>query len=42
MVDRGNQARADLTLLNEVRLQFILEGVDEAQAKKLVEGFKRR
>jgi hypothetical protein len=28
--------------LTEVRLQFILEGVDEAQAKKLVEGFKRR
>jgi uncharacterized OsmC-like protein len=42
MVDRGNQARADLTLLNEVRLQFILEGVDDAQANKLVEGFKRR
>jgi uncharacterized OsmC-like protein len=42
MIDRGNQARSDVTLLNEVRLKFTLEGVEEDQGRKLVEGFKRR
>ena len=42
MVDRSNQARSDVTVPNQVRLQFALEGVEDAQAEKLVEGFKRR
>jgi uncharacterized OsmC-like protein len=42
MIDRGNQARSDVTLLNEVLLKFRLEGVDEERGRQLVEGFKRR
>ena len=42
MIDRGKQARPDVTLLSQVRLRFFLEGVADPQAKLLVEGFKRR
>lgn len=41
-VDRGNQARADVTVFNAVRLEFVLTGTDGATAASLVEGFKRR
>ena len=40
--DRTKQARADLTTLNSVRLDFTVWGADNAQAAALVEGFKRR
>ena len=42
VVDRGAQPRTDVTLFTSVRLWFILEGTDSAQAAALVEGFKRR
>lgn len=41
-LDRANQRRSDVTVLNEVRLAFQLGGTDPATAKQLVEGFKRR
>jgi len=41
-VDRGNQARSDLTTFNSVRLNFTLWGVDDPQAESLVNGFKGR
>jgi uncharacterized OsmC-like protein len=41
-VDRSKQARADVTTLNVVRLDFLLWGTDGATAAALVEGFKRR
>ena len=41
-VDRGNQARTDVTLFNSIRLEFVLSGTDGATAAQLVEGFKRR
>jgi uncharacterized OsmC-like protein len=41
-VDRGNQPRTDVTVLNTVRLRFTLGGTDAARAAALVEGFKRR
>jgi|SRR5687768_9377157 len=42
VVDRGNQARSDVTVFNTVRLRFTLGGTDAARAGALVEGFKRR
>ena len=42
VVDRGAQARPDVTLFNAVHLSFTLAGPDAAQAAALVEGFKRR
>jgi uncharacterized OsmC-like protein len=42
IVDRGNQARSDVTVFNTVRLRFTLGGTDAARAGALVEGFKRR
>jgi uncharacterized OsmC-like protein len=42
VVDRGRQKRADVTVFNSVRLDFIVEGTDAATAAELVEGFKRR
>ena len=42
VVDRGNQARTDVTTFNRVELDFVLTGVDAKQATALVEGFKRR
>ena len=41
-VDRGRQARADVTVFTSVRLRFAISGADGAQAAALVEGFKRR
>lgn len=41
-LDRSNQKRADVTVLNEVRLSFDISGTDGATAERLVEGFKRR
>ena len=41
-VDRSRQARADVTLFNTVRLDFVVTGTDGATAAQLVEGFKRR
>jgi uncharacterized OsmC-like protein len=41
-VDRANQARADLTTFNSVRLDFTLWGVTAAQAESVVNGFKGR
>src|SRR5687768_10477685 len=42
VVDRSAQPRTDVTLFTSVRLWFILEGTDGAQAAALVEGYKRR
>jgi uncharacterized OsmC-like protein len=41
-LDRANQKRADVTVLNAVRLSFELRDTDSATAAKLVDGFKRR
>ena len=41
-VDRGQQSRADVTVFNNVRLDFVVGGTDAATAAQLVEGFKRR
>jgi uncharacterized OsmC-like protein len=42
VVDRGNQARTDVTLFTEVTLDIVLSGPTNAEATTLVEGFKRR
>ena len=42
LVDRGNQARSDVTTFNTVRLNFTLGGTDPTRAEGLVAGFKRR
>ena len=41
-VDRGNPVRPDVTLFNEVRMQFSINGVTREQSLDLVERFKRR
>jgi uncharacterized OsmC-like protein len=41
-LDRSKQKRADVTVLNEVRMTFELSGTDGATATQLVEAFKRR
>ena len=41
-VDRGNQPRADVTVLNTFRMHLTLGATDAARAAALVEGFKRR
>ena len=41
VLDRANQRRPDVRTLNSVAMDFTLGGVDDAQAKVLVEGFKR-
>jgi len=41
-IDRENQPREDVTLLNEVVLDFTLDGPTLDEAKKLVAGFQRR
>jgi uncharacterized OsmC-like protein len=41
-LDRSSQARTDVTVFNNVRLEFTITGCDGAQAAALVEGFKRR
>jgi uncharacterized OsmC-like protein len=42
VVDRGNQARPNLTTFNRVELDFVITGTDGETAAALVEGFKRR
>jgi uncharacterized OsmC-like protein len=42
VVDRGNQARPNVTTFNRVELDFVITGTDDRQAALLVEGFKRR
>lgn len=42
VVDRGNQAREDVTTFTRVELDFVLTGTDGQTAAALVEGFKRR
>ena len=41
-VDRGNPVRTDLTVFNEVRLEFTIGGVPLTAAQDLVERFKGR
>ena len=41
ILDRTNQARTDVRTLNSVAIAFALTGVDDAQGRELVEGFKR-
>ena len=42
LVDRGNQARTDVTVFNSVRVNVTLGGTDPARAGAVVDGFKRR
>jgi uncharacterized OsmC-like protein len=41
-IDKANQARPGVTTFNSVRVDVTLWGVNEAQAKTVVEGFKGR
>lgn len=41
-IDKANQPRPGVTTFNSVRLDFTLTGVDQSQAKALVDGFKGR
>jgi len=41
-VDRANQARADLTTFNSVRLDFTVWGATHEQANSLIQGFRGR
>ena len=41
-VDRDHPVRPDVTLFNEVRLRFAIQGVSREQAADLVERFKKR
>ena len=41
-VDRDHPVRPDVTLFNEVRLRFTIQGVSREQATDLVERFKKR
>jgi uncharacterized OsmC-like protein len=40
-LDRSNQTRTDVTLMNTVSFAFQLHGVDEAQAAHLIARFKK-
>ena len=40
-LDRSDQARSDVTLMNTVSLEFTLAGVDQAQAAELVARFQK-
>ena len=42
IVDRGKQARTDVTTFNRIELDFVISGTDGKTAAALVEGFKRR
>jgi uncharacterized OsmC-like protein len=42
MVDRSQQARADVTVFNSIRLQFLLKGVTDEQGAKLIATFQSR
>lgn len=41
-VDRSNQPKKDVTVFNEVRVDFELSGTDAASAEALVDAFTRR
>ncbi len=41
-VDRSKQPKKDVTVFNEVRLEFELSGTDAASAEELVDAFTRR
>ncbi len=41
VLDRAKQRRSDVRTLNSVAMDFTLVGVDDAQGRVLVEGFKR-
>ena len=41
-VDRGRQARTDVTTFTRVEVDIALVGADDARAGALVEGFRRR
>lgn len=41
-LDRDNPVRTDVTVFNRVALRLELEGVDDGQARRLVERFKGR
>ena len=41
-VDRSNQPKKDVTVFNEVRLEFELSGTDASSAEELVDAFTRR
>ena len=41
-MDRSNPVRADVSLFNSVNLRFRLSGVNDADARQLVEKFKGR
>lgn len=41
-MDPASPVRDDLNVFNAVRLRFEVAGLDEPQARDLVEGFKRR
>jgi uncharacterized OsmC-like protein len=41
VLDRANQRRPDVRTLTSVAIDLTLGGVDEAQGRTLVEGFKR-
>ena len=40
-LDRSNQARSDVTLMNTLDLDFTLAGIDPAQADQLIALFKK-
>jgi uncharacterized OsmC-like protein len=41
-VDRGNPVRPDVTLFNEIRIAFRIEGPTAQEAASIVEKFKKR
>jgi uncharacterized OsmC-like protein len=42
MMDRSKPVRPDVTLFNSVRLHFKMAGVNDQQAKQLIDSFKGR
>ena len=42
VIDRSAPVRPDVTLFNQVRLQFYMKGVSEEQSAELIEAFKGR
>jgi uncharacterized OsmC-like protein len=42
VVDREKPVRSDVTVFNAVRLHFAVQGVSDAQAAALLQGFKAR
>lgn len=41
-VDRGNPVRPDVTLFNEVRLTFFIDGLSRPEASAVLEKFRKR